>query len=349
MKCYVDEALVRQTDIPHPDCTKGGGALDYTQYDAFAAWLIEGIDNYDASGISLYALSPQNEPYFWQSFNSCFYAQAWYAEMLNGVMPTVKAAYPNVKIFGAENMLSMEAGSDWPWFYHGVLMDDPTASDHLDILAVHGYSDGVAPDSGSTLAGLWQTHLQEFSEPMGKPNWMTETSGYVDEWENGTNSDGDQRPGALSLAMDIHAALFYGNLQGWVWWQGSELGSRIGEYVLMNGTEVGEKYTASKHFYRFIRPGAVRLETVSRDDEVFLTAYEHSANGTLTAVVINAGDGEKTVTIGVSDTTVPGDQFEVFMSSETSNCERQGTIAATDTFSLPARSVVTLQAGGTVL
>ena len=57
-----------------------------------------------------------------------------------------------------------------------------------------------------------------------------------------------------------------GNVAGWVWWQGSENpGSTggVGEFALMNGLNKGKKYYVSKQFYRYIRPGAVRVGATS--------------------------------------------------------------------------------------
>ena len=69
--------------------------------------------------------------------------------MLIGAISRVKANYPDVKIFGSEGMLEMEAAdNNWPWFYHKQILDSPQARNNVDILAVHGYSDGVAPTSG---------------------------------------------------------------------------------------------------------------------------------------------------------------------------------------------------------
>ena len=191
----------------------------------------QGIENYRAEGIEPYAVSPQNEPFFVQSFNSCWYKQEWYPEMLIGAMSILKANYPNVRIFGSEGMLEMEAAdNNWQWFYHKQILDNPQARANIDILAVHGYSDGVAPTSGSTLGHLWQSHKQHFADPMNKKQWMTETSGYVDAWVGS--------PGAFALGLDIMSALNNGNVAGWVWWQGSENpGSTagVGEFALMNG------------------------------------------------------------------------------------------------------------------
>ncbi|MGQ9844551.1 MAG: hypothetical protein ACUVRK_13455, partial [Spirochaetota bacterium] len=140
MKCVVDSNMNRISgQIPESGC-KWGNALDPAKYSQFAQWLIDGIQLYKNEGINLYAISPQNEPYFYQPYNSCFYQLDWYTQMLNAVIPIVKAAHPNVKIFGSENMLEMEGlSNNWPFFYHQAIKDDPMAKNNVDIFAVHGY------------------------------------------------------------------------------------------------------------------------------------------------------------------------------------------------------------------
>ena len=86
------ENNTRLIGTPHPFGTKQGGALDPTKYGAFADWLNDGIQLYRNEGIEPYAISPQNEPFFVQSFNSCWYKQEWYPEMLVGAIPMVKSA-----------------------------------------------------------------------------------------------------------------------------------------------------------------------------------------------------------------------------------------------------------------
>jgi glucuronoarabinoxylan endo-1,4-beta-xylanase len=339
------ENNTRMIGQPHPFGTKQGGALDPTKYNQFSNWLIDGIELYDNEGIDLYAISPQNEPFFVHSFNSCWYKQEWYPEMLINAIPAVKSAYPNVKIFGSEGMLEMEAAdNNWPWFYHKQILDNTQARNNVDILAVHGYSDGVAPTSGSTLGHLWSNHKTIFADPMGKRQWMTETSGYVDTW-----NDGADKPGAFSLALDILSGLNNGNMSAWVWWQGSENpGSTggIGEFALMNGTVKGKKYYVSKQFYRFIRPGAVRVSASSTNSNVFVSAYQHTAQGTHTVLLVNTSTSSQTVTVGGAN--MPS-TYTIFRSSATDNCANVGTYTAGANLTLPARSIVTLQAGGTPL
>ncbi|HTE33063.1 MAG TPA: hypothetical protein VK666_21920 [Chryseolinea sp.] len=324
-----------------PVSTKNGGTLNPNKYTEYADWLKAGIQLYKDAGVDLYAISLQNELMFTQSFNSCTYTFKWYNDLVKDVVPKIKSTFPSVKVFGAENMLDMEgADNNWPYFYHTNIKSDATVAAKLDILAVHGYTDGVAPSSGSGLAERWRNHREQFSTPMNKPAWMTETSGYLDDWLGSST-----KPGALSLAQDIHAGLSYGNISAWVWWQGSQTDG-IGEFNLMNGSTVGKKYYSSKHFYRYIRPGAVRFESISDDPNVFVTAYEHTTNATHTVIVINSGSIDKLIYLKGLD--LP-ESFEMYRTKEgTENCvfiKSVGTGNA-NSFVLPAKCIITLQAGG---
>lgn len=324
--------------------TKNGGTLNPNKYGEFADYLNHHIQLYQELGIDLYALSLQNEPAFSQSFNSCTYTTYWYNDLLVNVVPKIKQVFPGVNIFGAEHMLSMEGmEKNWRWFYHSAIKANAEAAANLDILAVHGYSDGVLPNSGSELVNMWENHVEQFSEPMGKKVWMSETSGYSENWE----TTGD-RTGALGLGLDMMAALVHGNVNAWVWWQGSELDG-IDEYNLMNGTLPGSKYFVSKHYYRFIRPGAIRIQATSTDEDIFVTAFKHAENGTVSVVIINAGEPKS---ISLNGSGLPA-AFEMYRTNPTGseNCTLISEVSSGDSnrFLLPGKSIVTLQAGGNPL
>lgn len=322
--------------------TKNGGTLNPNKYTEYADWLKSHLKLYKDAGVDLYALSLQNELMFKQTFNSCTYTKVWYNEMVNAVVPKIKGDYPAVKIFGSENMLEMEGkDGNWPVFYHSGIKSNAATSANLDILAVHGYADGVSPSTGSALAQMWTNHATQFSTPMNKQAWMTETSGYSDSWEK------TDKPGALNLALDIHAALYYGNISAWVWWQGSQ--GTMNEFSLMSGTSTGKKYSVSKHFYRYIRPGAVRVKTTTADPDFFVTAYENQAKGTHTIIIINSGSADKAVSLTGVDLPTTYKMYRT--NSGTENCLFIKDVAsgAASSFAVPAKSIVTLQAGGDTL
>lgn len=338
-KCAVATDDVRQPGVPHVGGTKQGGTLDPGKYNEFGNWLADGIQLYKDLGIDVYAISPQNEPLFKQPFNSCFYRPEWYAEMLKATVPVVKGRFPNVKVFGSENMLDMEAGKDRQWFYHRKLRDEPAAGQHLDIWATHGYVEGVTPTATSRMAQLWQTAHTE-GAASGKPQWMTETSGYTDAWPGSAD-----KAGALDLGLAIHAALYHGQAAAWVWWQGSDL-STVNEYNLMQGTSrKSKRYFVSKHFYRFIRPGArmVRLD-YAETDGVFASAYDHAAMGAFTVVLINTKT--ETVKVNLDGANLPA-TFDFYQTTATENCVKKQAVAKGSVV-LPAQSIVTLVSGRVV-
>ena len=324
--------------------TKNGGTLNPNKYQEYADWLKSNLQLYKDAGVDLYALSLQNELMFKQTFNSCTYTSVWYNEMMNGVVPKIKANFPNVKIFGSENMLEMEGkDNNWPVFYHAGIKKNATTTANVDILAVHGYSDGIAASSGSALAKMWTNHTEQFSIPMNKKTWMTETSGYLDTWEK----SGTGLPGALNLAMDIHSGLYYGNMSAWVWWQGSQ--GTTNEFSLMSGLNTGKKYFVSKHFYRYIRPGSVRIKSVTTDTDFFVTAYENQTKRTNTIVIINAGSADKAVSLIGSGLPATFKMYRTNPSTENCTYIKDVTSGAANSFAVPAKSIVTLQAGGDTL
>ncbi|MEP7109451.1 MAG: hypothetical protein ABI760_15770 [Ferruginibacter sp.] len=342
IKCAIDADNNPLSGTPNTGGTKNGGSLDPAKYTEYGNWIADGIQLFKNSGIDVYAFSPQNEPLFKQSFNSCVYKPAGgYNNMVKNVIPVIKTRFPNVKVFGSENMLEMEGGKDRQYFYNASLMSDNKALQNIDILAVHGYSDGISPTGSSGLAKLWNTTKTEHKIPSGKPYWMTETSGYGDNWL-GTAT---QKSGALSLAMDIHAALYHGNASAWVWWQGSQ-NDGINEFCLMKSTEEkGKKYFSSKHFYRFIRPGA-KMVKLDYDETIglFASAYENMAMGSFTVVLINNSD--KQVKLKLAGTGVP-DNFDYYITTSAAedNCTKKSTPVSKDNVVLPPYSVVTLVNG----
>ena len=342
LKCAIDANGNPISGTPNPGGTKKGGTLDPAKNTAYGNWIADGIQLFKNSGIDIYAISPQNEPLFVQDFNSCKYNPVTvYPNMIKNCIPVVKARFPNVKIFGSENMLGMEGGNDRQYFYNANLMSDPQALSKIDILAVHGYSDGISPTTSSALAKLWTTTKTEHKIPSGKPYWMTETSGYSDNWLGNAT----QKSAAINLAMDIHAALYHGNASAWVWWQGSS-NNGISDYELMKGTELkGKKYYVSKHFYRFIRPGAKMVKlTVDESKNIFASAYENTAMNSFTVVLINNSD--KQVKMDLAGANLPAN-FDYYLttSAAADNCTKKSTTVVKDNVILPPFSVVTLVNG----
>jgi MYXO-CTERM domain-containing protein len=341
MKCLTDDGYTCNTNPPtRPKDTKGGNILDPAMRADLAAWLIAGAQMYKDAGADLYALSLQNEPYFWEPYNSCFYAQDVYAATLAAIGPTIKAAFPDLKLFGAENMLGMECGKSPgtafdPYWYTANLMNVPAALASIDAFAVHGYVDGVSATATSKLASMW-TSLRNATANTGKTLWMTETSGYTHTWPGTTDN-----PGPLDLGQSMYAALTYGNATAWTYWQGSEKNG-YNNYTLMAGANsLGKNYHVSKQFFRFIRPGAQRVDVKSSDSEVMAVAFAHPTMNAFTVVAINTGGSSKKLTLAGAGLPAA---YQAFRTSAQEDAAELGSVAA-GAITLPPSSITTLVNG----
>jgi O-glycosyl hydrolase len=318
MKCTTASVQAGQGPCTtNPDGLKNGGSLDPSKYAAFADWLGQAVKNYADVGVDLYGISPQNEPKFVETYNSCEYdvdptKLNSYARMIEAVTPLVRKAYPNVKVFGTENMLALEGQQ---WFYSGQM--DSAGWAHFDVLAYHGYQDGVAPTAGSQLATYWAYVRDNWAIPHNKTSWMTETSGYTDVW-------GDAK-GAKALGFAMFAALSYGRVSAWVWWQGSELGGPPNEYALMGGLQnLGKRYFVSKNFYRYIRPGAKMVKVSTADPDLFVVAFVHPTMNATTVVAINNGSKDKPLVLGGDG--IPS-TYDAYRTSASEDCVSVGSVA----------------------
>jgi O-glycosyl hydrolase len=104
------------------------------------------------------------------------------------------------------------------------------------------------------------------------------------------------------------------------------------------------KYHAARHYFRFIRPGAVRINIPSGRPTILASAFHHEANRTLTIVALNTGAADEPVTVTL--TNAHGfHEFEAIRSSETQHSAELGTVHAASGslhITLPAKCVTTL-------
>lgn len=150
--------------------TKNGGTLSPKHYVDYGNWLVKALDLYHEAGVPVYALSMQNESMFLEPYNSCAYTHDWYNELLKNVVPVIKKSYPDVKIFGSENMLTFEAALIHKNFrFHEAIVNDPVALSCLDVFAVHGYSDGIKAEAVENHKKYWTWNTERYYDTTGKP------------------------------------------------------------------------------------------------------------------------------------------------------------------------------------
>ena len=339
------------TPLIRPTDTTGGNILDPSMVNSFAGWLVAGLQMYKDIGVDVYGLSMQNEPMLWQG-NSCFYGQAQYAQHLSEVGPIVKASFPNVRLFGPENMLGIEcsAGTDGTDFdpdssYTAAIMSNSAALSVIDKFAVHGYVDGFTPMTTSNLVA-YSTSYRTATASTNKSLWVTETSGYNHTWTGGpcTSNATLTCSGAFDLAQAIYAGLYYGHMTAWLYWQGSggTTPADLNENDLMAGPEnPGKNYYVSKQYYRYIRPGAQMVDVKSSDANVLAVAFDNTQMGAFTVVAINTGTTATPLTIAGDN--LPS-SYKAIRTSASENAVDLGTVVPGN-ITLPPSSITTLVSG----
>jgi hypothetical protein len=279
--------------------------------------------------------------------------------------------YPDlapIKLIGPEDLLG---GDSWGlWQYGGGdstthknlqylqnIAADPQAAAAEAFFCIHGYaSDGVSAANATPAiwdwwANGWTTsptpgipsNIKGFTY-YGKKSWMTETSGEDPAWLAPAN--GYPNSGAWSVALRLHQALTTGQQSAWLYWQLTD-GNPAGASTLTSASLLANsaKYVAVKHFFRFIRPDAVRVKaTVSGSTNLLASAYLHDTNQTLTVVMLNTSPDPLSATIALPAQPPGITSFRTYTSS-TANYWRTSTVpvvSARAAVTVPGYGVVTL-------
>jgi glucuronoarabinoxylan endo-1,4-beta-xylanase len=289
---------------------------NYAEYAEFCAAFCKVFER--EMGFPLYAFGIQNEPRFSQFYNSCVYDGAALRDLLKIVGKRFKDEGLTTKLFAPEDVgwLGGVEGMTLP------MLNDPEARKYLQINAVHGYAlDGIT--AGSADAKTWET-MYNWGGQYNIPLWMTETSGY----EN-------NEAGGLALAKAMYTALRFGRAEAWVFWTIST--DAADSYSLMDSKgNKGRSYYVSKQFYRYIRPGAVRIEANAENAAILPLAFKNQ-NGE-TVVLVNTG----TSAASVSVSGIGAGTYKVYRTSATDNCREIGTTKPGNSIIVPGGGVVTL-------
>lgn len=345
-----------------------------TQFARSTAAYVKGIQ--DKSGVKFYAISIQNELNFEVFYNSCTYALS---DQYIAALKVVRKEFDKyddlkgIKIMGPEDLLGDNGYSMWQYGsgatathknlqYLTEIAKDPAATGAIDYYCIHGYaSDGVS--SGGSNATAWDWWANGWKTAPGggipdnikgfraynKKSWMTETSGENEAWLYPTT--GFPNDGGFSIALKIHQALTAGYQSGWVYWQFGD-GSATSNSTLTDETkkETVPKYNAFKHFSKYIRPNAVRLNaTIAGGTNLNVSSYIHDANKTLSMVLINSNPTAQAVTVNIPTVPFTLSKFESYTSSDNYYWQAKPLTMAANKVSvtIPGYGVTTLFGQGT--
>jgi O-glycosyl hydrolase len=288
-------------------------------------------------GVPFYAVSLQNELMFKEPYNSCQYTPEEYHAAVGAVGRAFERYGVKTKIMGPEGVAPFGAyftGKQTGWI--DAVQNDPATADFLAFFCGHGMGDGR-----DDLRQYWMK-ISGF----GKESWVTEWSGEQADW---IHVDKQGKPdGALTMVARIQSALVDGHDSAAVYWQCSDGGSKLTTQNLMGNTRESAarsaKYAVAKQFFRFIRPGAVRVAVTPDDANLQASAFVQEQDHTLTIVLVNTAAQDQAVTI-----RLPGqssvNQFHVYRSTAIERCAAQPNLivsGASIELTVPAEAVVTL-------
>ena len=136
------------------------GELRKDCYDKFFPWLNTFLDYMKKNGVDVDAVSIQNEPDWWVNYSGCLYSPEQQLDLVKNHADALDRETYGVRLISAEPL-----GFDPK--YSNMLLNDPQARKHIDIIAGHlyGHPPLVNMKNAAVLAAKY-----------GKEVWMTEHS-----------------------------------------------------------------------------------------------------------------------------------------------------------------------------
>jgi O-glycosyl hydrolase len=274
------------------------------------------------TGRDIYAIGLQNEPQFNEPYPSCQVNENEFRDIIKVVGARLDAeGLGEVRLYWAEALPAQNSIN----YYINAVKADPVAEGYADIVAIHNY-DADGASVGGAGCDYWQD-IYTWARAGGSQykTWMTETSGHSDDWN-----------GAMTLAGNIFNALSCGNASAWVFWSFS-VDPGAAEEGLVVGNRPSARYFVSKQFYKFIRPGALRVGVTSAG--IPALAFKDNSANTVSVIMFNNTTQAKTLEI--KGTGLPA-TWESYTTSNGRNCEKGAMVAEDGLIILPPSSVTTL-------
>jgi len=281
--------------------------IDAKYYPALAKYFVRYLEEYKKRGIAIEYLSLFNEP-------ETVYTKIKYPEirvlLRDFVGPAVRDSGLSTKLMLSEAPDRGEAYKRYP-----AVLDDPAARKFVSVAGYHGY-DAENAKSFDKIAAL-------IARYPGLPFWMDE---YCYAYEAGFPrsrklpiydfDDGDHWGNTIFSDLEAGAA-------AWIYWNAilDETGGPWAvsvvhgnpdpnvqhPVVIVNKTTHEITYTGTyyylAHFSKFVRPGAVRLQTTGKSKGVRAMAFQ-TPEGSFVAELLNSRNEESTADVAFHGRTL---------------------------------------------
>jgi glucuronoarabinoxylan endo-1,4-beta-xylanase len=326
----------------YANCTSGGGSgtLASGSRSAYATWLVNFVQSLAADGITVYAISPQNEPDMCETYDSSVMTSSAQDDFIKNYLgPAFNSNGITAKVFAPENsgndaITGPDGGSS--------CMTDLACAAFVGGVNFHDYDSSYAapdtvnsdpyPSGWATGKSYWETEAACLSGSLPVfPSWCP--SGV-----NNTITD------ALSWAAIIDQRIVNDGANAWLWWWliSNENDDDQG-LMQLNGTIAPRAYMLGQ-YAKFIRPGYYRIDaTHSPQSGVSISAYQNKSSGKLVIVATNYTGSEVSQTFDIAN----GPTFSSVTPTQTSATNSLTPLVSVTVsgnsfiYSLPAQSITT--------
>jgi glucuronoarabinoxylan endo-1,4-beta-xylanase len=267
----------------------GPGSLISSDYGSYAAYLsnyIASLSSFD--GISLYAISVQNEPDYCPTTSD---GASWTAANIDNFTKTNLG--PTLASAGQSSVLIVLPESSHCGSYLSSMSDttfgDSSATAYPLVAACHDY--GIPTSTINLSQSAYST-----AQSIGKHYWETEVALLRTTWDPSVTD-------ALQWAHQIHNWMTVAGANAWNWW--TILGGAAGdnEKLIDSSRTVAKRVYAIGNFARFVRPGYYRIDaTANPQSGIYVSAYKNPAASELIIVAINTNSSGTSQTFSLSGT-----------------------------------------------
>jgi len=321
-------ARVWSTPWSPPGAFTANGSVDGSSYvdtqannAAYAGELVNYITTMKNSyGVTLYAVSVQNEPDVQQTYESC----EWTGAQIHDFVPLLSAQLKTAGVGNTKIILPEE--EFWQWDLATNTLNDTNTAPLIGILAANNYNNSYrqAPAplftnnlSSSNTVAVWETE-----------HYFGPTNGATD----------DSITNGMQLAQEIHNFMTVGNANAYhYWWL---LGSGNGS-IVDNDAAPAKRLYVMGNYSRFVRPNFYRIG-VTNTSGALISAYKYPGSSSL--VVVAANITANTIQETFNFTNCPAlTNMTPWITSASLSLANQAPITLTNnsfTYSLPPSTVI---------
>lgn len=266
-----------------------GGTLKPADEEALAQYLVKFIQAYQARGVPIYAISPQNEPTFMPPATPGMTLTAPMEASLIGAHlgPDLAAAGLNTKIFASDVPW-------WDWGYALSVLNDPTARPYIAGTAFHCYN--LGPYVQSIVHYFFPTkgiYFTECARGLLTPTPFAAALAYdMDNLIIGATRNW------ASTVLKWNVALDQNSGPGWcslIWFR--DCYGLVTVNTSTHTVAYNEDYYALGHISKFVAPGAYRIDSNSYGSGNLEDVAFKNPDGSKALIVFNGAATAKTFAV----------------------------------------------------